>query len=354
MVTRAAGIRFRWWANFTFGRPVARHPDRRHRFAVSHGPDPRLEIQADRREIPGGGASFHLVIRSSIPLPSSGFDAVIADGAHSARIARTYFDAGVWHVTVQSKALPGKVRVDATLPPFASGSTSLAVLANHQDSAGDGTPDVLRLDDPVDAAAFRSWFTFLAEAQFFRETPALPSEISDCAGLIRYAYREALRSHDTAWAKTAALPLVPAIPSVRKYEYPYTPWGAALFRIGPAALAEFADAGTLLRYNTHLVSRDIRQAHPGDLIFFHQADAAMPYHSMIYLGPSQIENAAGPFVVYHTGPLHDAGPAKAHATSGEIRRPSLAELRNHPDPAWHPVVENTHYLGVYRWNILWQ
>ena len=331
MVTCFPGIRFRWWGIILVGVAAVTIA------AIgTRSPDPQLTLRADRTEIPAGGAAAHLTITSSLPLPPTGLEVAIADGGHSARIARTYFDQGEWHVTVQSKALPGKIKIAATLAPFAAGSASITVLANN-------SADVLRLDDPADDAAFRSWFTFLAEAQFFRETSALPPEISDCAGLIRYAYREALRSHDSAWAKTSGLPLVPAIPSVRKYDYPFTPWGAALFRTGPDTLAEFADAGTLLHYNTHLVSRDIRQARPGDLIFYHQEDAAMQYHSMIYLGPSQIENAAGPFAVYHTGPLHGAG---------EIRRPSVAELQKHPDPAWHPAVENTHYLGVYRWNIL--
>jgi uncharacterized protein YfaT (DUF1175 family) len=320
--------------------------------AISRGPDPKIEMQADRSEIPAGGATVHLNLRSSLPvageLPSAGLKATIAEGPHSARIARTYFESGVWHVTLQSKAMPGKVTVKAELPPFLPGSATITVAANVRDSARDGTPDVLRLDDPVDNTAFRSWFTFLAEAQFFRETSTLPAEIADCAGLIRYAYREALRTHDSVWSKTAALPLVPAIPSVRKYEYPFTPWGAALFRTGPESLGEFADAGTLLRYNAHLVSRDLRQARPGDLLFFRQEDAAMPYHSMIYLGRSQVENAAGPFIIYHTGPSQNP-PSK-----GEVRRPSVTELLKHPDPAWHPVTENPHYLGVYRWNILWQ
>lgn len=316
---------------------------------MARGPDPELKIQADRAEIRAGGAAAHFTVRSSIPLPSSGLGAVITEGAHSARISRTYFDDGVWHVTVQSKALPGRVRVEVTLSPFLSGAASIVVMENARDSVRDGTPDVLRLDDPADATAFRSWFAFLAEAQFFRETSTLPAEIADCAGLIRYAYREALRAHSSDWARTSGLPLVPAIASVRKYEYPFTTWGAKLFRTGAAQgdLAEFADAGTLLRYNTHFVARDIRQARRGDLIFFHQADAAMPYHSMIYLGASQIENAAGPFVAYHTGPSHEGG-------KGEIRRPSVAELQRHPDPAWHLSMENTHYLGVYRWNILWE
>jgi uncharacterized protein YfaT (DUF1175 family) len=342
-VTRALGIRFRWWGIILL---LASAASIAAVTLISREPGPQLQIQVDRPEIPAGGATARLTIRASIPLPSSGLEAVLTDGNHSARIVRTWFDTGIWHVTVQSKALSGKAKVTVSLPPFAAVSAQVTIAANDRDSAGDGMPDVLRLDDPSDAAAFRSWFTFLAEAQFFRETSALPAEISDCAGLVRYAYREALRAHDGAWPKECGLPLVPAIPQVRKYEYPFTPWGAALFRTGPGALAEFADAGTLLRYNTHFVSRNIRQARPGDLIFFHHEDAAMPYHSMIYLGPSQIEDSGGPYLVYHTGPEHEK--------SGEIRRPSVAELQRHPDPAWHLRPENPHYLGVYRWNILWQ
>ena len=59
----------------------------------------------------------------------------------------------------------------------------------------------------------------------------------------------------------------------------------------------------------------------------------MPYHSMIYIGRSQIENSAGPYVLYHTGPQNETG--------GELRRPSVAELQHHPDPAWHLSPENS-------------
>lgn len=328
-MTRAAGIRFHWWAII----PWLACP------LISCAPQLQLKVQADRREIPAGGASARLTITAPVPLEPSGLTAVLTEGVHSARISRTYFDAGSWHVTVQSKVLPGKASIAITLPPFAPATTSIVVTPN-------ASPDLLHLDDPADDAAFRKWFTFLAEAQFFRPTSALPAEISDCAGLIRYAYREALRAHDGAWAKSSGLPLVPAIPPVRKYEYPFTPWGAALFRTASATPAEFADASTLLRYNTHFVARDIRQARPADLLFYHQEDAASPYHSMIYLGPSQIEDAGGDYVVYHTGRLN--------GTRGEIRRPSVGELQNHPDPAWHLRPENPHYLGVYRWNILRQ
>jgi uncharacterized protein YfaT (DUF1175 family) len=334
MVTRALGLRFQWWAALFGGVALVLA------IAFSRVPEPVLEIQTDRPGIPAGGSATHLTIRAAVPLAASGLEASIAEGRHSARIGRIYFDDGAWHVTVQSKALPGRVRVAMRLAPFPPAVFDLTV--------GDGPADILRLDDPADATAFRFWFTYLTEAQFFRDTSTLPAEVSDCAALIRYAYRESLRAHDAAWAKTSGLPLVPAIPSIQKYDYPYTPWGAALFRTGPSDhdRGEFADAATLLRFNTRFVARDPRQAKPGDLLFFHNEESTMPYHSMVYLGASQIENAAGPFVAYHTGPQE--------GRPGEVRRPSIEELRKHPDPGWHPVAENPHYLGVYRWNILSQ
>ena len=70
----------------------------------------------------------------------------------------------------------------------------------------------------------------------------------------------------------------------------------------------------------------------------------MPFHSMIYLGPSQIRKDANRYLVYHTGP--DADDA------GEIRRPTLDELRHFPEPDWRPLPDNPRFLGIYRWNIL--
>jgi hypothetical protein len=222
------------------------------------------------------------------------------------------------------------------------------------DYAGDGTPDFLRLDDPADRRAFTIWFTFLAEAQHYLPPAHRPSEIDDCAGLARFACREALRRHDGAWASGLKLPLLAAAAQVRKYQYPFTPLGARLFRVAagpftPAdltgnAFAEFADAETLLRRNCHWVSRDVRRAAPGDLLFYRQLEQDLPFHLMIYLGPSQFEGGSAAWVVYHTGPL-GGGP-------GEIRRPALEELLRHPAPRWRPREGNGNFLGVYRWNIL--
>lgn len=216
------------------------------------------------------------------------------------------------------------------------------------DTFGDGTPDFLRLDDGADRLAFRSWFTYLAESAYFASKP--PAEVNDCAALIRYAYREALRAHDAAWASTLRLTHVPPMPAVAKYSYPHTPMGAGLFRVRggddltPGAFAQFADAEALRTLNTHFISRDIRRARPGDLLFYRQPDQKLPYHTMIFVGPSHITGGEQQWVVYHTGP-DGSGP-------GEVRRLEVRELLRHPYPRWRPLPDNPAFLGVYRWNIL--
>jgi uncharacterized protein YfaT (DUF1175 family) len=223
---------------------------------------------------------------------------------------------------------------------------------DFNDRFNDGTPDFLRLDTEEDQRAFRTWFLFLAETQFYRQPKRLAREIDDCASLLRFAYREALREHNGRWASDLDLDTVPSEASVRKFTYPRTPLGANLFRVRrglfmPAdlqdgAFAQFADAQTLQKFNTYFVTRDIRRAQPGDLLFYRQLARDLPFHAMIYLGRGNFD--PGNWIVYHTGPL-GSGP-------GEIRRPSVAELLRHPSPRWRPDPGNANFLGVYRWNIL--
>lgn len=212
--------------------------------------------------------------------------------------------------------------------------------------------ELLRLTSEADRIAFRQWFTFIAEAQYFR-TNSLPRDINDCAALLRFSYREALREHNSVWATQMTLPVAPSIPDVAQYNYPRTPVGATLFRV-PAdvadpshpgiAFAEFADAETLRRFNTAFVSRDIGDAQSADLLFFRQLNESATYHAMIFVGRSQIEPGSDAYVVYHTGPIGNR--------AGEIRRLSLRELLAFPDARWHPTRANRAFLGVYRWNIL--
>ncbi len=229
---------------------------------------------------------------------------------------------------------------------------TIATVADYTDSFADGTPDFLRLDSATDRQAFRRWFTLIAEQQ---AVPGhrLPAEVDDCAALLRYAYREALRGHDSTWVAAADPPASAASADVAKYRYPYTPLGARVFRVhegqfAPADLtdgtfAEFADAKTLLVANTHFISRDLNRALPGDLIFFRQFEQSSPFHSMIFVGRSPL-GPGDDWVVYHTG--------TNGAWVGEMRRVPLSALLHHPDARWRPVPGNPNFLGIYRWNIL--
>jgi uncharacterized protein YfaT (DUF1175 family) len=257
-------------------------------------------------------------------------------------------------VLLRSGVMPGETKLRFSAPGAEPSEIRLQSKLDVSDSVGDGTPDFLRLHDAADRVAFRRWFALLAESEYYRAKSQ--GGINDCAALLRYSYREALRRHDSTWAHDVALPTAPTSGDVRQYQYPYTPLGSGMFRVrdgsfaaddlNNGAFAQFADAKTLWRYNSYFVGRDVTRAHPGDLLFFRQEGHDLPFHAMIFLGPSQVEGASSrqTFVIYHTGPIG--------RSPGEIRRPTVAQLMNFPDPRWRPVPSNPSFLGVYRWNIL--
>ncbi|AMY09919.1 hypothetical protein LuPra_03146 [Luteitalea pratensis] len=197
--------------------------------------------------------------------------------------------------------------------------------------------------DAQDRAAFMAWFTLLADAQFYRATP----DVTDCAALVRHATREALRDHTPEWLRRIAIPGGHVRPAL--HARPIAAGDSLpLFRVSdttPARYAEFADARTILRLNAALVSRDVAAARPGDLLAFRQEGQRLPEHLMVFVGRSAFEPGRTDWVVYHTGP--DA----ATGAPGEMRKASLADLRQHPSPRWRPLPGNPAFLGVYRLRI---
>jgi hypothetical protein len=193
----------------------------------------------------------------------------------------------------------------------------------------------VRLTDESDRDAFRSWFAFLADAQFYRPTP----DVADCAGLVRHAAREALKAHTPEWYRLAALPAAAPFPDVRSRPAG-GPGGWPLFRVARGRYAEFADAHTIVTRNARLIGRTLDAARPGDLLYFHQPSQAEPDHLMIYVGPSRFESGARDWVVYHTGPV-DGGP-------GEMRKTRLVDLERHPAARWRPLAHNPAFIGVFR------
>jgi uncharacterized protein len=197
----------------------------------------------------------------------------------------------------------------------------------------------VRFADEADRAAFRAWFVLLADAAYY--TPV--HEVTDCAALVRYAAREALRPHTSDWLRRIGLPLTPALAEIR--ERPIAVGGhMPLFRIADdprTPYAEFADAKTLVRFNARFVARDIGAVRPGDLLYYQQPTQHTPDHLMIYVGPSPFDVSATDFVVYHTGPTDQGGP-------GEMRKARLADLLRHPAPRWRPEAANPRFAGIFR------
>jgi uncharacterized protein YfaT (DUF1175 family) len=275
----------------------------------------------------------------------------VALGTAGYRAMRVY---GGQHFAAQIPLKSAKTR-----PPVETGATRGTTARSWADGVGDGTPDFLRLDDAADQEAFRGWFALIAEFQGLRPPSDVPPEISDCAALLRYTYRYTLRAHDQAWIEETGIEPESAPAAIKKYHYPFTPLGADLLRIrpGPAvpddvrsgAFAEFADAKTLKKFNTFFVSRDVRDARPGDILFYRQSEQNEPFHSMIYVGESRwladaSEDWTAAVIVYHTGEPGSAGMG--------MRRVTLAGLLRYPSPRWRPLAGNANFLGIYRWNIL--
>ena len=225
------------------------------------------------------------------------------------------------------------------------------------DSDNDGIPDTAELQSFMDRENFRKWFTLIAEGQFYNLSEQWNAEQRDCAGLVRFAWREALRHHDRAWLQKMGPAYTPVAPDVARYSLEQGPLGEKLFRTGfgsykdgelaNGTFSEFADARSLKSFNAKFLSRDRREAQPGDLLFFYQPWVQkFPYHVMIFLGPAQLGGASqsSDWVVYHTG----SSPGDA----GTVKKVELSVLDHHPNKRWRPVESNPNFLGFFRLKIL--
>ncbi|MBC7926723.1 MAG: DUF1175 family protein [Bryobacteraceae bacterium] len=269
---------------------------------LSCGTREPLRIRISESKLPADGFSRAIVETSSKSVLQ------IVEGEHSGRLERNILRAGI---------VPGTVVIEAVESGAPAVRVSIAITPFWNDRYGDGTPDFLRLDDAGDASTFVHNFVAIALKASDEK------EVNDCSALLRFAYRGALREHEGR--------------QISKYQFPWTPLGARVFLTGTGH-AEFADADSLRRFNTHFISRDILQAEPGDLLFFRQPDQKSPFHAMIVASANR--------VVYHTGPIG--------ANRGELRGPTIPELLRHELPKWRPLPGNGNFLGVYRWNILRQ
>ena len=195
--------------------------------------------------------------------------------------------------------------------------------------------------DAADREAFRAWFVALVEDQLERLSPAWEPAQRDCAGLLRFCFREAWGPHTEAWRQRTGYCGGPAAGEVRLAFG--GPWRSAFpLREG---WSPFADGANLRRYACESLGREVLLARPGDLLFFHRPARPRPDHAMAFVRP---DGDGTPMLLYHTGPEGSAGDARP----GEVRRVRLDELMHHPDPDFRPLPENPAFLGVYRWKLL--
>jgi uncharacterized protein YfaT (DUF1175 family) len=241
-------------------------------------------------------------------------------------------------------------------PSQAHNNKAQPVADASADSDGDGIPDRAELRSVDDRQDFRRWFAAIAEMQFYRISDEWNAEQRDCAGLVRFSIREALRKHDRLWFQRMGAEYEAVAPDVRAVTLGSGVLGEKIFRTDFGAFkesdltsgkfSEYADARTLKSFNSVFVSRDRRRAERGDLLFFYQPWVQkFPFHAMIFIGePVHDGEGASDWVVYHTG--------SSPADQGTVKKVRLAVLDHHPDKRWRPIENNPNFVGFYRLKIV--
>ncbi|MFO7881651.1 MAG: DUF1175 family protein [Kosmotogaceae bacterium] len=213
------------------------------------------------------------------------------------------------------------------------------------DTNNNSFPDAVELNE-TNSKRFRIWFVNIAVLQAVNNSNYWSENERDCSGLIRFAYKEALKDHDENWISSMGFNRkewkeltgidLSKLEDVRSYNYPNVPViETRLFLTESGQFLAYADAYNLLRHNTDYVSKNVEEAEPGDVLFFHFPDPST-FHSMIFTGEG---------LVYHTGPVseEDVGKVKLWLLDDYLR---LMPIQ------WLPVKENPFFLGFYRFKIL--
>jgi len=143
-------------------------------------------------------------------------------------------DSTIWHVTtgVQPGTIRLRITSDVLLFPV---EVTLHIDPPMADADNDGYPDAAELVSSQDRKRFRDWFVNIAESQYYEVSPFWRKEDRDCAGLLRFAFREALKKHDGKWLARFGFLVEPDLPDIGKFHYPEVPLlETRIFRLNDA------------------------------------------------------------------------------------------------------------------------
>lgn len=206
------------------------------------------------------------------------FVCTIEDGADKVTITYSSDSTSIQvHAKYESGAVTLLLKTNIFLLPV---SVTIPIEKQVADSDHDGYPDATELTSEEDKMNFRRWFTSIAESQFYQIDPAWREKDRDCAGLLRFAYREALRTHDQNWFNHRSYLVDANIPDVKKYRYPSVPLlGVNIFRVKSGEFSEndlhtkdtvfspFAEA-TLLKNHSFFLSVGMSGKRCPAMLFF--------------------------------------------------------------------------------------
>lgn len=211
-----------------------------------------------------------------------------------------------------------------------------------KDVNGNYFPDIMELNNN-DSNSFRLWYTSIAVSVINGDTE-LPENYADCAGLVRFIYKESLKKHDIFWRYSTGYNGI-NYENLKEYNYPDVPYfGTDIFKIKDGIYRDsfsiYASARVLVEKNMDFVSKNLINAKSGDILaYFHPEDPDFPYHLMIYLNMDGTD-----YVLYHTGPISETN-------NGEIRAVRMGDLFM-SDPTWVPEEKNKYFMGIYKFKIL--
>jgi len=174
--------------------------------------------------------------------------------------------------------------------------------------------------------SFRSWLVTIVEDQISRG--ANPRwQHQDCAGLVRFAVKEALARHDFKWRKANGFigrPLPAEVEMDPKQRQLFKTW-----KNSDGETSHFIRALPLIQQNTVFLGKTTERLEPGDLLFFDQGE---DQHLMVWTGRR---------IVYHNG-------QKPKKQDNGLRAVSLNDLLKWNDCRWQPRPENPNFIGFYR------